>query len=133
MGSWKVRLTWLDCNQRSYVWIFGWTLCEDVRLACAQMPEQFFDLNVPFQLSAKNQQIIYAIVYWNTNGGDSQTSPLPIFPEGWGTSVHRLRIISLDFLTPNIAPACNTYKTGICMRRLNQRSKVKSRSDRGAK
>ena len=56
MESWEVRLTWLDCNQRSYIWIFGWTLCEDVRLACAQTPEQFFDLHVPFQLSAKEQK-----------------------------------------------------------------------------
>ena len=55
MGSWEVRLTWLDCNQRSYIWIFGWTLREDVRLACAQTPELFFDLHVPFQLSPKEQ------------------------------------------------------------------------------
>ena len=53
-------MTWLDCNQRSYIWIFGWTLRDDVRLACAQMPELFFDPHVPFQLSAKNQKIIYA-------------------------------------------------------------------------
>ena len=39
----------------------------------------------------KNKKIIYANEYWNTiNDGDSQTSPLPIFPEGGGTSVHRL-------------------------------------------
>ena len=40
----------------------------------------------PFQLSEKEQKkIIYANVYWNTiNDGDSQTSPLPIFPEGGG-------------------------------------------------
>ena len=56
MGSWEVRLTWLNCNQRSYIWIFGWTLPEDVRLACAQTPEPFFDLRVPFQLSAKEQK-----------------------------------------------------------------------------
>ena len=80
----------LDCNQRSYIWIFGWTLREDVQLAYAQMPELFFDLHVPFQLSAKKKKI-YANVYWNTiNDGDSQTSPLPIFPTGGGTSVHRL-------------------------------------------
>ena len=96
MGSWEVRLTWLDCNQRSYIWIFGWTLREDVRLACAQTPELFFDLPVPFQLSAKEQKIIYANVYRNTiNDGDSQTSPLPIYTEGGTTSVHRL-IISRD-------------------------------------
>ena len=84
-------MTWLDCNQRSYIWIFGWTLREDVRLACAQMPELFFDLHVFFQLSAKEQKIIYANLYLNTIiDGDSQTSPLPIFPEGVGTSVHRL-------------------------------------------
>ena len=29
-GSWEVRLTWLDCNQRSYIWIFGWTSREDI-------------------------------------------------------------------------------------------------------
>ena len=56
MGSWEVRLTWLDCNKRSYIWIFGWTLREDVRLACAKTPELFFDLHVPFQLSAKEQK-----------------------------------------------------------------------------
>ena len=99
MASWEVRLTWLDCNQRSYIWIFGWTLREDVRLACAQTPEQFFDLHVPFQLSAKEQKIIYANVYRNTiNDGDSQTFPLPIFPEGGGTSVHRLHFfVSIFF------------------------------------
>ena len=95
MESWEVRLTWLDCNQRSYIWIFGWTLREDVRLACAQTPELFFDLHVPFQLSAKERKnektIIYANVYRNKiNDGDSQTSALPIFHEGGGTSVHRL-------------------------------------------
>ena len=83
-------MTWLDCNQRSYIWIFGWTLREDVRLACAQTPELFFDLHVSFQLSAKEQKIIYANLYLNTIIGDSQTSPLPIFLEGVGTSVHRL-------------------------------------------
>ena len=31
MGSWQVRLTWLDYNQRYLN--FGWTLREDVRLA----------------------------------------------------------------------------------------------------
>ena len=58
-------MTWLDCNQRSYIWIFGWTLREDVRLACAQMPELFFDLPVSFQMSAKEQKIIYANLYLN--------------------------------------------------------------------
>ena len=87
----EVRFTWLDCNQRSYIWIFGWTLREDVRLACAQTPELFFDLHFSFQLSAKEQKIIYANLYLNTIiDGDSQTSPLPIFPEGVETSVHRL-------------------------------------------
>ena len=56
MGSWKECLTWFDCNQRSYIWIFEWTLREDVRLACAQMPELFFDPHVPFQLSVKEQK-----------------------------------------------------------------------------
>ena len=78
-------MTWLDCNQGSYIWIFGWTLREDVRLACAQTPELFFDLPVSFKLSAKEQKIIYANLYLNTIiNGDSQTSPLPIFPEGVG-------------------------------------------------
>ena len=88
----EVRLTWLDCSQRSLYLVFGRTLREDVRLACAQTPELFFDLHVPFQLSAKEQKLIYANVYRNTiNDGDSQTSPLPLFSEGGGTSVHRLR------------------------------------------
>ena len=43
-----------------------------------------------FNCHRKNK-IIYANVYRNTiNDGDSQTSPLPIFPEGVGTSVHGL-------------------------------------------
>ena len=71
----------------------GGTLREDVRLACAQTPELFFDLHVPFQLSPKEQNNLCKSVYRNTiNDGDSQTSPLPIFPEGRGTSVHRLRV-----------------------------------------
>ena len=93
MGSWEVRLTWLDCSQRSYIWIFGWTLREDVRLACAQAPELFFDHMYLFNCQRKNKKIMYANVCRNTfNDGDSQTSPLPIFPEGVGTSVHRLYI-----------------------------------------
>ena len=33
----------------------------------------------------KNKKIIYANVYRNTiNDGDSQTSPLPMFPQGGG-------------------------------------------------
>ena len=84
-------MTWLDCNQRSYIWIFRWTLREDVRLARAQTPELFFDLLVPFQLSAKEQKNNLCKCYLNTiNDGDSQTSLLPIFPEKVGTSVHRL-------------------------------------------
>ena len=43
-----------------------------------------------FNCQGKNKKLIYANVYRNTiNDGDSQTS-LPIFPEGGGTSVHRL-------------------------------------------
>ena len=34
-------------NQRSYIWILAWTLREDVRLACVQMPGLFFGLHVP--------------------------------------------------------------------------------------
>ena len=62
-----------------------------VRLACTQTPELFFDLLLPFQLSAEEQKLIYANIYRNTiNDGDSHTSPLPLFPKGGGTSVHRL-------------------------------------------
>ena len=44
-----------------------------------------------FNCQRKNKKIIYANVYRNTiNDGESQTSPLPIFSEGGGTSVHRL-------------------------------------------
>ena len=44
-----------------------------------------------FNCRRKNKKIIYANVYRNTiNDGDSQTSPLPIFPEGGGRSVRRL-------------------------------------------
>ena len=36
---------------------------------------------------------MYANVYGNTiNDGDSQTSPLPIFPEGGGTSELKWRL-----------------------------------------
>ena len=73
-------MTWLECNHLQR---------EDVRLTCAQTPELFFDLPVPFQL-AKEQKKNYANFYRKTiNDGDSQT-PLPIFPEGVGTSAHRL-------------------------------------------
>ena len=103
-------MTWLDCNQRSYIWIFGWTLREDVRLACAQTPELFFDLPVPFQLSAKEQKIIYANVYRNTiNDGDSQLSSLPIFPEGVGTSVHRLIFSSLKGFQALLSILCKKF------------------------
>ena len=50
-------------------------------------------------ISERTKTLTYANVYRNTiNDGDSQTSPLPIFPEGGGTSVHRLvrLVISLD-------------------------------------
>ena len=67
-------MTWLHCNQRSYIWIFGWTLRED-----------FSTYMCLFNCQRKNKNIIYANVYRNTiNDGDSQTSPLPIFPEGGG-------------------------------------------------
>ena len=46
-GSWEVGLTCLVCNHLQR---------EDVRLACAQTPELFFDLPVPFQLSAIEQK-----------------------------------------------------------------------------
>ena len=101
-GSWEVHLTWLDCNHLQ---------SEDVRLACAQTPELFFDLPVPFQLSAKEQKIIYANLYRNTiNDGDSQTSPLPIFPEGGRTSVHRLvtcRLVMICLKFSNSSKRCH--------------------------
>ena len=51
MESWEVHLMWLDYNQRSsYIWIFTWTLLEDVRLACVQTPELYFDLHVPVMI-----------------------------------------------------------------------------------
>ena len=60
-------------------------LCTDARA--------IFDLHVPFNCQRENKKIIYANVYRNTiNDGDSQTPPLPIFPEGGGTSVHRLHL-----------------------------------------
>ena len=37
-------------------WIFGWTLREDVRLACAQMPELFFDPHVPSAFSTVGEK-----------------------------------------------------------------------------
>ena len=45
-----------------------------------------------FNCQMKQQQkIIHANVYWNTiNDGDSQTSLLPMFSKGRGSSVHRL-------------------------------------------
>ena len=43
------------------------------------------------QMKQQQQQIIYANVYRDTiNDSDSQTSLLPIFSEGVGTSVNRL-------------------------------------------
>ena len=86
IGS-KVRLTWLDCNQRSYIWVFGWTLPDDVRLALgrAQTPELFFDLLVPIRLSAKEQKIIYANVHLNTiNDGRFTDVSSPDFSSGSG-------------------------------------------------
>ena len=43
-----------------------------------------------------------ANLYRNTiNDGDSQTSSLPIFPEGVGTSVHRLKLSFSTFPARN--------------------------------
>ena len=56
MRCWEVCLTWLDSDQRSYFWSFGWTLREDVRLACLQMPELFFDLHVPVMIHRISQK-----------------------------------------------------------------------------
>ena len=88
MGSWEVRLTWLDCNQRSYIWSFGWTLRKDVRLACTQTPELFFDLLVAFQLSAKGQKI--NLCKWRLTTAIHRRLLSRFFSEGGGTSVHRL-------------------------------------------
>ena len=55
-GCWEVRLTWLDSDQRSYFWSFGWTLREDVRLACLQTPELFFDLHVAVMIQRISQK-----------------------------------------------------------------------------
>ena len=64
---------------------------EDVRLACEQTPELFFRPTCAFSTSERTKKIIYGNLYRNTiKDGDSQTCPLPIFPEGVGTSVHRL-------------------------------------------
>ena len=129
MRSWEVRLTWLDCNQRSYVWIFVWILREDVRLACTQTRELFFDLHVPFQLSGKEQKIIYANVYRNTiNDGDSQTSPLPIFTEGGGTSVHRLVSYLMHDIHTNSAPSkmVNLFSQTSSIHAYNTRSSSKT-------
>ena len=52
----EVRLTWLHSNQRSYAWIFGWTLRKDVRLACVQTPGLFFDLHVPVMIHRISQK-----------------------------------------------------------------------------
>ena len=65
-----------------------------------------------FNCQRKNKKIIYANVYRNTiNDGDSQTSPLPIFPEGGGTSVHRLWL--LDYFSSweirQLLPFCPRY------------------------
>ena len=44
-----------------------------------------------FNCQRKNKKLIYVNICRNTiNDGDSQMSPLPIFPEGGRTSVHRL-------------------------------------------
>ena len=52
-----------------------------------------------FNCQRKNKKIIYVNVYGNTiNDGDSQTSLLPIFPEGGGTFVHSLHFfVSIFF------------------------------------
>ena len=62
---------------------------------CSKRVPSRVGLSTPFQLSDMKQQqkIIYANVYPNTiNDGNSQTSLLPIFSEGGGTSVHWLSI-----------------------------------------
>ena len=73
-----------------------------------------------FNCQGKNKKLIYANVYRNTiNGGDSQTSLLPIFPEGEGTSVHRLLFHSktknelssyLDYAMETILRAVMTWR-----------------------
>ena len=62
---------------------------------CSKRVPSRVGLSTPFQLSDMKQQqkIIYANVYPNTiNDSNSQTSLLPIFSEGGGTSVHWLSI-----------------------------------------
>ena len=95
MASWKVRLTWLDCNQRSTS-ISGFLGGYCVKMfgqPVHRRQSYFLTYMYLFNCPRKNKKIIYANVYWNTiNDGDSQMSPLPIFPDGGGMSVYRLNI-----------------------------------------
>ena len=92
MASWELRLTWLNCNQRSYIWILGGHCVKMFGQLAHRRQSYFSTYMCLFNCQRKNKNIIYANVYGNTiNDGDSQTSPLPIFPEGRGTSAHRLR------------------------------------------
>ena len=91
MASWEVRLTWLNCNQRSYIWILGGHCVKMFGEPVHGRQSYFLTYMCLFNRQRKNKNIIYANLYRNTiNNGDSQTSPLPIFHEGGGTSVHRL-------------------------------------------
>ena len=85
------RLTWLNCNQRSYIWILGGHCVKMFGWLVHRRQSYFSTYMCLFNCQRKNKKIIYANVYRNTiNDGDSQTSPLPISPEGGGKSVHRL-------------------------------------------
>ena len=91
-GSWEVRLTWLDCSQRSYIQFFLGGHCVKMFGQPVHRRQSYFSTYwCLFNCQRKNKKIIYANVYRNTiNDGDSQKFPLPIFPERVGTSVHRL-------------------------------------------
>ena len=65
-----------------------------------------------FNCQRKNKKIIYADVYRNTiDDGDSQTSPLPIFSGGGGTSVHRLllSLVSINYDDDVIRVTCRFH------------------------
>ena len=84
-------MTWLDCNQRSYIWSLGGHCVKMFGKPVHRRQSYVLTYMCLFNRQRKNKNMIYANLYRNTiNNGDSQTSPLPTFPEGGGTSVHRL-------------------------------------------
>ena len=61
--------------------------------------ESSWSVNTFSTVRERIKKMIYANAYRNMiNDGDSQTSPLPTFPEGGRTSVHRLKVFTLDFI-----------------------------------